>query len=110
MKNGVHVLLLGIGIATLSASCAAMQRAGDHIVDCGKDAVKQEAINLLPAVVAILSGNSVDWADQLNALKGVSADALVCAVHAVATELKASPTPSPAVGRAKMYLKSYRVK
>lgn len=112
-RGPAAVLLVAVGCAAGAQSGCAWWAAHSGgiekgVIDCGAAAIKQEEANLLPAVQAILSGNSPDWVEQLDALKAVSEDALICAVAAVGSQLSA-PKPgeklqSSASTRARAYV------
>jgi len=96
--KGSLTLLLGLALSVGAVSmsgCAgasnAIKTVGQDAFDCGTDAVKAEVANLLPAVTAILSGQSVDWAAQLNALESLGEEALACTIKKVVTDLASAP-------------------
>jgi nucleotide-binding universal stress UspA family protein len=60
----------------------------DVVIDCGVPAVSAAAADLLPTVVAILTGNAVNWADQLDALRVIGEEALACAMERAAADLE----------------------
>jgi len=102
----ILLALCGIGIA-VSACCAWTHSCAPNdipgqiatkVIDCGVAAVKAEAENLLPAIVAILTGNAADWKAQLNALEAVGEGALACAMQDASQELLAASLPPPGEG------------
>lgn len=111
----MRIILAGIVVALMSASCGALGAA--PAVTPAVDCVAKEVVELVPAVVAILEGGT-SWTAMLDALgKALGQDALACAVQAAATQLQppasasaaasAEPVVSPAVGRAQQYIASH---
>lgn len=109
------MVVIGGGIAAAVPGCSWWQRHGsavtDVVVDCGTPAVKAEAEALLPAVLAILTGQAPDWQAQLDALRANGEAALFCAVAQASSQLGASPDhPAPqAVTHGKGYLSAHHV-
>jgi len=82
-------------------------KAEDIIVDCGKEAIKTEVAHLLPAILAILTGNAPDWQAQLVALESVGKDAVLCAVAEAQTKFvmeHATAGPDSPVAKASQYI------
>ena len=71
--------------------------AKDVVVDCGKPAMVAEVENLVPAVLAIISGGKVNWKAQLDALKVVGKEALVCTVAVIERDLTQPPANGTAL-------------
>lgn len=93
-------LVISIGLALLlavpfAASCSSPGLHGTgtairrEIVDCGKAEVQDLAADLVPAVTAIVTGDTPSWRAQLDALLGAGTHAGACAIRAVGGELAA---------------------
>lgn len=77
---------------------------GNDIVDCGKASLKQSIANLIPTVLAIITGGSINWEQQLNSLVGLGGDALSCALVVVAQDIQSyssAPATSEEEGKAR---------
>lgn len=60
----------------------------NKVFDCVKSVAKENAVRLLPAVIAIFEGNADNWRDQLGAFgKQFGEEALACAVNAATEEI-----------------------
>lgn len=95
------VLLISlVSIVSTNFACGARGKAAaSAVIDCGEAAIKSEIPNLLPTLVAILSGGSVDWQAQESALEGVAGpDAVACTVQAIAAAWNTPSAGSAAVG------------
>ena len=104
------ILFFVMGATTLSGCCAWTGTCGkDDVggqvatgaINCGKAAIIKEIANLLPTVLAVLTGGAANWDTQLNALGGVGADALACAIQQATGQLLTKSTPpasAPAAG------------
>ena len=93
-------LVLSIGLALLlavpfAASCSSPAARGlggslrQEIVDCGRAEVQDLAADLVPAVTAIVTGDTPSWREQLDALLHAGTHAGACAIRAVGGELAA---------------------
>lgn len=116
-KIGTLILLAFLPVA-VTASCAwftsTAKKAGAVLIDCGEKALAEEVTNLLPAVVAILTGNAADWSAQLMALEWVGEHAVACAVKEFVPGQAPTPpdagpgpskaSPTPAAERAQAYI------
>lgn len=84
-----------IATAALLASVActsptvrsARHAAAQTIVDCGRAEVADLAADLVPAVTAIVTGDTPSWRTQLDALLSAGAHAGACAIRAVGHDL-----------------------
>jgi hypothetical protein len=93
----LHLMItLGlIATAALLASVActsptvrsARHAAAQTIVDCGRAEVQGLATDLIPAVTAIVTGDTPSWREQLDALLSAGTHAGACAIRAVAADL-----------------------
>ncbi len=83
------------------SSCAWLSSTGSKVeevvIDCAIQSVKDVAIQILPVVVAILTGNSPDWRKMLEGLaKEMGRDVVACALNEAAIELQAKiPATGP---------------
>jgi hypothetical protein len=100
----VTMLLIPVLMLTLGSCCVfrgdCKTPAGQiatTVVNCTIEAVKTGAIQLLPAVIAILTGNAPNWMEQLDALKVLGLDALACALQQAGQEVQNMTAPNPAV-------------
>ena len=72
------------GCATFQAQPVALQKAEKDALACGVTGVQQALTKLTPDVLDALAGDTPDWRAQLDGLKGVGANVLLCAVsHAL---------------------------
>jgi hypothetical protein len=58
------------------------------VVDCALEAVKTQAVELLPAVIAIITSGGTNWMVLLDTLKGMGIDALACALQQTGQEVQ----------------------
>ena len=58
------------------------------VVDCAVEAVKTQAVELLPAVIAIITSGGTNWMALLDTLKGMGIDALACALQQTGQEVQ----------------------
>jgi hypothetical protein len=58
------------------------------VVDCAIEAVKTQAIELLPAVTAIITSSGSNWMVLLDTLKSMGIDALACALQQTGQEVQ----------------------
>jgi hypothetical protein len=66
-------------------------------IDCTVEAVKANAAQLLPAMVAILTGSASNWRDQVGAFaKEFGVDAAACALQHAAIALQQTVAPTGA--------------
>lgn len=111
LPNGATTVVLALSLVGVLIGCGVVSTTGQAALDCGKQAVQAEIMNLVPAVTAILNGSPADWEAQLNALESVGEDALLCTVEAVVKSLKVEPNAplSPARANGMKYLHDHKV-
>ena len=102
-----------VAVCLLSSGCAWWKNYGKNaLLSCGEDAMQQEVANLTPAVLAILSSGSPNWASQLKGLESAGMAAVLCTVQKVATSVGLPgtamnlKTKKLVTSRAKVYLKA----
>lgn len=85
------LLIISLGLATQD-SCAWWSKHGSAVeeaaVDCAVVATRDAAQDLLPAVLAILTGGSINWQEQVSAFgKQFGQDAVACALEMASNKL-----------------------
>jgi hypothetical protein len=96
------------------------QQVEDVAINCGTTAIHDAAMHLLPAVLAIVSGGSINWNEQLNAFaKQFGQDSVACALEFASNKLMAeapmgvgygSSESMEGVNRARSYMVSHHMK
>jgi hypothetical protein len=92
---------LPIFVTILAAitACATLKSAGtavkNAVIDCGKQALQEQAADLFPDVQTILAGGSLNWAAELDELGKRGLEALACAVAKVGVALAESGSAKP---------------
>lgn len=91
------VLAVTLSIALLSMSSCCVFR-GDctskpgqiatMVVNCATESIKQIAMHLVPAVIAIITGGAPDWMAQLDSLKSFGLEALACSLQQAGQEIQ----------------------
>jgi len=78
----VALLLLAAapGCATFAQQPVALQKAEVAALKCGLDGVQATMKQLSPSVLDALAGDAPDWRAQLDQLKGIGINALMCTV------------------------------
>lgn len=90
---GCAALVLLLGLSAMQPACSQIKNAGseaaDVVFDCTVAAVQSSAAQLLPAIVAILTGSAPNWKQMLEAFtKEFGSDAVACALQNAASELQ----------------------
>ena len=91
--------LLILSLSFSSQGCSWLKSTGtavkDVAFDCSIQSIKTGAIQLVPAVIAILAGRAGNWKDQLSSFgKGIGQDILACAIREATKELLAKVSAS----------------
>lgn len=133
MRKLALLLIIPIFCLTLSSCCVfrgdCKSKPGQIatlVVDCAIEAVKTQAVELLPAVIAIITSGGTNWAVLLDTLKGMGIDALACALQQTGQEvqnlamksgpidthylIKMKTTPQDAQARINKYLGEFKGK
>lgn len=118
------VMFFLIMFSISQANCAWWNKHGEQVedvgVNCATVSIKDAAMNILPAVLAILSGGSVSWNEQLNAFaKQFGQDSVACALEFASNKLMAeapmgvgsgSSESMEGVNKARSYMSSHHMK
>lgn len=93
----VTMLLIG-ALALSSTGCCVFKgncKEDDHVgqiatvvVDCASEAIKTRVAEILPAVIAIVTGNAGNWSEQLAALTELGLDIVACALQQSGQEVQ----------------------
>lgn len=89
-NNGVMrgtVLVLAVSAVLSLAACKIFQNP-PTVLDCATQALEQLAVSSEPQVFSILSGGSINWQSELDALLAAGGDAVICAVQNVIGKLR----------------------
>jgi hypothetical protein len=88
MRKLALLLIVPLFCLTISSCCVFRGDCKDKpgqiatlVIDCALEAVKTQAAELLPAVIAIITSGGTNWMVLLDALKGMGIDALACALQ-----------------------------
>lgn len=85
----VFIALANQGCCTWTGTCTDKAgQIGTEVVDCGQAALSTTILNLVPTVLAIVTGGAPNWSAQLDALAGVGKDALSCALAVVMRQIQ----------------------
>ncbi len=91
MKKMVALILCALMFSSCAWLKSSANTAKQVVIDCTVPALKDAAENLLPLVLAVLTGNNGNWRDILGDLgKDAGKEALACALKA-ATNALAQP-------------------
>jgi len=89
------LLIIPIFCLTLSSCCifrgdckSKPGQIATLVIDCAIEAVKTQAVELLPAVIAIITSGGTNWMALLDTLKGMGIDALACALQQTGQEVQ----------------------
>jgi len=80
------LLILALSIPATQSGCSWLKGTGQEMkstaIDCSVQAAQDGARNLVPAIIGILTGGSVNWKDQVQVfVKEFGRDATACAVQ-----------------------------
>jgi hypothetical protein len=80
------LLIFVLSAPALYSGCSWLKQTGNEAknttIDCSVESVKDNARGLVPAVIGILTGGSVNWKDQIEVfVKEFGRDATACAVQ-----------------------------
>ena len=102
-------IALCVLLVLVFGGCPWIKKEGTVVIDCTVSAVESHAKDLLPAVLAILHGDAVNWQQQLDALKSLGEDVLACALGQASMQAEAAaegdasqPTAGPDAMKAKV--------
>lgn len=95
-------LLLIFAFSVPQSGCAWLKNAGTEAkstaIDCSISSVQENAQALVPAVIGILTGGSVNWKDQVKLfVKGFGRDATACAMQTALKRLNDPVASEPVV-------------
>lgn len=111
-KDVGALIVLFIVLSSLSPGCSWLSSATkdvkEDVIDCTVKAVDDNASDLLPIVLSVLSGNTENWRSQLASLsKQFGAEATACSLDKIAKRLQ-SPKIAGSDGseaeRARLYI------
>lgn len=119
------VLIIFLTSSTTQVSCAWWHKHSAEVeevaINCGVTALRDAGQSLLPAVLAILTGGSINWQEQINAFgKQFGQDAVACALEFASSKLMAEHPMGAGSGsgdskgmegvnKARLYLNSHHI-